>query len=58
MLAAKESEHPVADDLRPFAGRDHELEAQEVLVVEPRLSGHCPRVGVFCRRYSHESVRA
>ena len=35
MLAAEESEHPVTDDLRPFAGRDHELEAKEVLVVEP-----------------------
>ena len=58
MLATEEPEYPVTDDLRPFAGRDHELEAQEVLVVEPRLSGHRRRGRVFRGGYSHGFVQS
>ena len=35
MLAPEQLEHPVAHDLRPFTRRDHQLQAQQPLVVQP-----------------------
>ena len=52
MLATEESEHPVTDNFRPFACRDHELEPQEQLVVEPGLCGHRRRYRDFRGGYS------
>jgi hypothetical protein len=39
MLAAEQPEHPVAGDLRPLARGHHQLQPQQVLVVQLGLGG-------------------